>query len=1038
MAETKIEIDNKLFQERASHFLNAWKADKRSGDALFGGVSSILLLLGKVEPENPEFHKNNAMHFWLLGYEFPTTLMLFTLDTLYILTTPKKAGYLDQIKGGRYPVEVLVRGKNAAENEKIFVKITDAIKAAGKKVGVLTKDTSKGPFVAEWKKVFAENCKDTEQVDVAQALSAAAFSVKDEAELRAMRSSSKACVALASYFVDEMSAILDEENKVKHRVLADKVFAKVEDKNFWKKTELPNGTKLPADLDPEGLDWILGPIVQSGGKFDLKWQIDSDDDVLHAGVIIAAMGLRYKSYCSQVARTYMVDPNKSQESNYKFLLSVHRLVMNSIRDGVAAKDVYAKALKYVREKKPELEKHFTKNVGFGVGLETKDPTLILNGKNGRTLRDGMTLCITTGFSDLQNPSPQDKNSKVYSLVLTDTIRVTSDSSVVSFTGEAPSDVDATSFFFKDDDDAQPTPKKEKRDSRVGAVATKNITSTRLRSERNTTVDEDADKRRREHQKILAQKKQKEGLAKYAESTADENGVEVKKFKRFESYKRDNQFPSKVKDMGIVLDPKNATIVLPVMGRPVPFHINTIKNASKSDEGEWSFLRINFLSPGQGVGRKDDQPFEDASAHFVRSLTFRSTDGDRYADIANQISNLKRDAVKKEQEKKDMEDVVEQDKLVEIRNRRPAVLDNVFIRPAMEGKRVPGKLEIHTNGIRYQSPLSTTQRVDILFSNVRHLFFQPCQHELIVIIHVHLKDPIIIGNKKKTRDVQFYREATDIQFDETGNRKRKYRYGDEDEFEAEQEERRRRAELDRLFKAFADKISEAGKGEGLQVDMPLRDLGFHGVPFRSNVYIQPTTECLIQITEPPFMVITLDDIEIAHLERVQFGLKNFDLVFVFKDFTRSPYHINTIPVESLDDVKEFLDSSDIAYSEGPLNLNWSVIMKTVTHDPHQFYIDGGWGFLQNDSDAEESEEEEEESAFEISESELGEASESSEEDSDFDSNASADASEDDEDASEDEEGEDWDELEAKAKKRDRESGLEEEEERAKSKKKQRKR
>lgn len=28
--------------------------------------------------------------FWLLGYEFPTTLMLFTVDTLYILTTQKK------------------------------------------------------------------------------------------------------------------------------------------------------------------------------------------------------------------------------------------------------------------------------------------------------------------------------------------------------------------------------------------------------------------------------------------------------------------------------------------------------------------------------------------------------------------------------------------------------------------------------------------------------------------------------------------------------------------------------------------------------------------------------------------------------------------------------------------------------------------------------------------------------------------------------------------------------------------------------------
>lgn len=507
-----------------------------------------------------------------------------------------------------------------------------------------------------------------EEVDVAQALSAGAFSVKDETELRAMRTSSKACVALLTpYFLDEMSNILDQDKKIKHSALADKVFNKLEDDKFWKTVELPNRQKLPADLDPEQLDWILGPIVQSGGKFDLKWQADSDNDVLHPGIIIAAMGLRYKSYCSQIARTFMVDPNKSQESNYKFLLAVHNLILKEIRDGAVIKDVYNKAYSFVRSKKPDLEKHFLKNVGFGIGLENKDPTLILNGKNTRTLKDGMTLVVTTGFSDIQNPNPQDKNSKVYSLILTDTIRVTSSEPVV-FTGEAPVDVDATSFFFKDEEEAQPTPKKEKRDSRVGAVATKNITSTRLRSERNTTVDEDADKRRREHQKQLAQKKQKEGLAKYAESTADENGVEVKKFKRFESYKRDNQFPPKVKDMGIVIDQKNATIVLPVMGRPVPFHINTIKNASKSDEGEWSFLRINFLSPGQGVGRKDEQPFEDASAHFVRSLTFKSTDGDRYTDIANQIANLKRDAVKKEQEKKDMEDVVEQDKLVEIRSK----------------------------------------------------------------------------------------------------------------------------------------------------------------------------------------------------------------------------------------------------------------------------------------------------------------------------------------------------------------------------------
>ena len=55
---------------------------------------------------------------------------------------------------------------------------------------------------------------------------------------------------------------------------------------------------------------------------------------------------------------------------------------------------------------------------------------------------------------------------------------------------------------------------------------------------------------------------------------------------------------------------------------------------------------------------------------------------------------------------------------------------------------------------------------------------------------------------------------------------------------------------------------------MDVDIPFREIGFTGVPNRSNVLIQPTTDALVQLTEPPFMVITLNEIEIAHLERVQ--------------------------------------------------------------------------------------------------------------------------------------------------------------------------
>ncbi|EPS27400.1 FACT complex subunit spt16 [Penicillium oxalicum] len=1008
----KISIDKKTFFNHLSNFYASWKADKRSGNALFGGAESIVILMGKTKSDESSFQKNNAMHFWLLGYEFPATLFVLTTEAIYVVTTAKKAELLEPLKNGKIPVELLVTTKDPETKTKAFEKCIDVIKGAGKKVGTLPKDTTTGPFADDWKRAFSEISKDVEEVDITPALSSA-FAIKDPEELVSIRNASRACSGLMSeYFVDEMSRLLDEEKQITHKALAAKVDAKIDDAKFFNKL-----ARLPSEFDPEQIDWAYGPVVQSGGAYDLKLTATSDGNNLKPGIILSSFGIRYKTYNSLIARTYLVDPSKSQEANYAFLLNLHDAIMKEIRDGVVAKELYNKALSLVRSKKPELENHLTKNVGAAIGIELRDSNMVLNAKNNRVLKNGMTLAITVGLTDVKDTDSKSKGNDVYSMVITDTVRV-GESGPHIFTKDAGIDMDSVSFYFGDEEEPE-KPVKEKKEVKSSAIASRNVTRTKLRAERPTQINEGAEARRREHQKELANKKTKEGLDRFAGTTGDDNGVAQKKFKRFESYKRDNQLPPKVKDLTIYVDHKASTVIVPIMGRPVPFHINTIKNASKSDEGEYAYLRINFLSPGQGVGRKDDQPFEDPSAHFVRNLTLRSKDNDRLAQVAQDITELRKNALRREQEKKELEDVVEQDKLVEIRNRRPVKLPDVYLRPPLDGKRVPGEVEIHQNGLRYMSPFRS-EHVDVLFSNVKHLFFQPCAHELIVLIHVHLKTPIMIG-KRKTRDVQFYREATEMQFDETGNRRRKHRYGDEEEFEAEQEERRRRAALDREFKAFAEKIADAGKDEGVDVDIPFREIGFTGVPNRSNVLIQPTTDALVQLTEPPFMVITLNEIEIAHLERVQFGLKNFDLVFVFKDFHRAPVHVNTIPVEALEGVKDWLDSVDIPYTEGPLNLNWTTIMKTVVSDPYGFFADGGWSFLAAESDSEGSDEEEE-SAFELSESELA-ADESSEEDSEYDEDASADGSDEEFSGEDEESGEDWDELEKKAKRQDKEARME---------------
>lgn len=164
------------------------------------------------------------------------------------------------------------------------------------------------------------------------------------------------------------------------------------------------------------------------------------------------------------------------------------------------------------------------------------------------------------------------------------------------------------------------------------------------------------------------------------------------------------------------------------------------------------------------GKKDDTPFEDPDATFIRSVSYRSPDSHRFDNISKQITELKKEANKREQQKKEMADVVEQGNLVEVKGRRPIKMSEAFVRPALDGKRLPGEVEIHQNGVRYQSvgaqkvgECGCEQRedsmdgsycsLDILFSNIKHLFFQPCDHELLVIVHLHLKSPIMIGKKK---------------------------------------------------------------------------------------------------------------------------------------------------------------------------------------------------------------------------------------------------------------------------------------------------
>lgn len=59
----------------------------------------------------------------------------------------------------------------------------------------------------------------------------------------------------------------------------------------------------------------------------------SDKNHMHFGAITCAMGIRYKSYCSNLVRTLMVDPPQEMQDNYNFLLQVEEELLKQLKHG---------------------------------------------------------------------------------------------------------------------------------------------------------------------------------------------------------------------------------------------------------------------------------------------------------------------------------------------------------------------------------------------------------------------------------------------------------------------------------------------------------------------------------------------------------------------------------------------------------------------------------------------------------------------------------------------------------------------------------
>lgn len=1008
-----INLDN--FSKRLKMLYSHW--NKHNTD-LWGSSSALAIATPPVS-EDLRYLKSSALNIWLVGYEFPETIMVFLKKQIHFLCSAKKASLLDVVKKSAreaIDVEVIIHVKGKGDDgtglmDSIFRAIHSQASSGDHDVpivGHISREAPEGKFLETWDEKL-KNAK-FELSDVTTGFSDL-FAVKDETELTNVKKAAFLTSSVMRQFVvPKLEKAIDEERKVSHSSLMDDT----------EKTIL-EPARIKVKLKAENIDICYPPIFQSGGEFDLKPSASSNDENLYydsTSVIICALGSRYNSYCSNIARTFLIDANSKQSKAYEVLLKAQEAAIGALKSGNKVNSVYQAAVSVVEKEAPELVANLTKTAGTGIGLEFRESGLSLNAKNDRILKPGMVFNVSLGFQNLQTDTNNPKTRKC-SVLLADTVIVGEKVPDV-LTSKSSKAVKDVAYSFNEDDEEEEKMKVKAEDNGNETLFSK----TTLRSDNHEMSKEEL---RRQHQAELARQKNEETARRLAgggANSADNRGA-VKTVGDLIAYKNVNDLPPP-RDLMIQVDQKNEAILLPIYGSMVPFHVATVKSvSSQQDSNRTSYIRIIFNVPGTSFTPHDANSLKFQGSIYLKEVSFRSKDSRHIIEVVQQIKTLRRQVNSRESERAERATLVTQERLqLASAKFKPIKLHDLWIRPPFggRGRKLTGSLEAHTNGFRY-STSRPDERVDVMFGNIKHAFFQPAEREMITLVHFHLHNHIMVGNKK-TKDVQFYIEVMDIVQTLGGGKRSAY---DPDEIEEEQRERDRKNKINTDFQNFVNRVNDLWgqpqfKALDLEFDQPMRELGFHGVPHKASAFIVPTSNCLVELIETPFVVTTLSEIEIVNLERVGLGQKNFDMTIVFKDFKRDVLRIDSIPSTSLDGIKEWLNTTDLKYYESRLNLNWRPILKTITDDPEKFIEDGGWEFLNMEvSDSESENSEESDQGYVPSDVQSESASEDEDDDSESLVESEDNDEEDSDEDSEEDEGKTWEELEREASYADREKG-----------------
>jgi len=145
---------------------------------------------------------------------------------------------------------------------------------------------------------------------------------------------------------------------------------------------------------PQAEDVAFSFIIASGPNSEYTHAYPSERRIALGDLVIVDIGFRVDGYCSDLTRTFCLNPTSQQKSLYNKVLEAQKLAITAIVPGVPCKKIWSKVESFF--KKDDLDRFWKYSLGHGVGLDIHEAPN-LSKESRETLKDGMTFTIEPGL-----------------------------------------------------------------------------------------------------------------------------------------------------------------------------------------------------------------------------------------------------------------------------------------------------------------------------------------------------------------------------------------------------------------------------------------------------------------------------------------------------------------------------------------------------------------------------------------------------------------------------------------------------------------